>query len=529
MRRRGPYTRAMTWRAQLRLLLIAVLGCACTSSAPPARDGHNGDELRGPEVRFAGARRLSHAEYWNTLRDLFPMLQITPTSLASDETVRGFTNNRKALVASPLLVEQQSKVAEQLVRDLKPHWSKVAPCSEPGPKCARRFVEEVGKRVFRRPLLPSETVPLLDLFDLPAAQRDFTLGQQLSLLAMLQSPAFLYRFEATHPMTGYEIASHISYFVWASPPDEKLMDAAERGELSTPDGLRASTQRLLEDPRARTGISLLFDEWLKLSRVLRIPKPEVPSWNGDVAEDSVESARRFSWHLFETGGTSADLLTSHRYPVSRRLARTLQAEVGTDGWEWVDVGSQRPGVLGHPAFLAAYAHSDYPSPVLRGVYVLDRLLCEPPEPPPNAFPLPAPNTTEKPRTNRQAYVRATRGPGCSHCHNSINQLGFAFEHFDAFAGYRETDNGLDVESFGNTMGFKFDNASELATQLSKDERYHRCVAESWLRYALGGPPDEFAPEALEPVYASFASSGFRLKALVEAIVVHTSGSTRNAK
>jgi hypothetical protein len=448
------------------------------------------------------------------------MLDIERSQLASDETIRGFSNNRDALVASPLLVEQQAETAERIVRSLEPHWQQVAPCTNPGRQCAEAFVTELGKRVFRRPLLPAEKAALLDLFDLPAAQRDFALGQRLALLAMLQSPAFLYRFEAREPATDFELASRLSYFIWASMPDAALLQAAESGQLSTRQGVLEATQRLPQDERARDGLSLLFDEWLKLSKLQQIPKPETNVWNTEVANASVESARRFTWQIFEQGGTSTDLITSQRYPATSKLGAALGVKVQGEAWQNVDVGNERAGLLGHPAFLAAYAHSDYPSPVLRGVYVLDRLLCAPPSPPPNAFPLPTPSTAEKPRTNREAYVRATRGPGCSHCHTSINQLGFAFENFDAFGGYRTQDNGLPVESWGHTLGLKFENARELAAQLAKDDRYHKCVVESWLRYALGGPPSEVAPGALGPVYESFEREGYKLSSLVSAIAVH---------
>jgi hypothetical protein len=498
--------------------LTASAHLACSSATPPARDTTRPADTAS--VQFEGARRLSHAEYWNTLRDLFPMLDIQPTSLASDETIRGFSNNRDALVASPLLVEQQAETAQRIVKALEPHWEKVTPCTSASPECADAFVTSVGKRVFRRPLLPQEKTALLDLFELPSAKRDFALGQRLALLAMLQSPAFLYRFEARKPRSDFELANQLSYFIWASMPDDELFQAAESGRLSTREGVLEATERMLKDERARGGVALLFDEWLKLSKLKQLPKPETRVWNATVAEASVESARRFTWDLFERGGSSTDLITSHHYPVTSKLAPALGVEVKGEAWQSADVGDQRPGLLGHPAFLAAYAHSDYPSPVLRGVYVLDRLLCAPPAPPPNAFPLPAPSTADKPRTNREAYARATRGPGCSHCHTSINQLGFAFENFDAFGGYRTEDKGLPVESWGHTMGLKFENARELALQLSKDDRYHQCVAESWLRYALGGPPSEVAPEALAPVYDSFKESGYKLRSLVSAIAVH---------
>lgn len=517
-----------------RLLVAGWLACSavsCPADKPP-RPPPPSTGTPEPATSPVEARRLSHAEYENTLRDLFPFLELDDFSLAQDPRRRGFSNDKGALLPSDLLVEQYAAAALAVAREIEPHMGRVLPCSpEAGKECAERFIREFGLRTFRRPLAPEEVRAHLDLFDKPGTRGNFTLGTQLVVLSMLQSPSFLYRYDGnppsdrpgTVPHPQFQLASRLSYFLWASMPDDELFRTASAGKLSEAAEVRSQVRRMLQHPRARQGILLLFREWLQLDRITRIDRVADDTWNATLQQELLQSVERFVYdEIFERGGTSADLLTSAALPATPRIARLVGRKAKHTGWKTLEVDArQRAGLLTHPAFLSAHAHVRYPSPVLRGVYVLDRLLCKPPESPPGNFSLPPPPTKDSPRTNRAAYTRATAGRGCATCHSTINPLGFAFEHFDSLGRFRNLDGGLQINATGKALEFEFDGAVELATQVSHSPRYRGCVVEMWLRYAMGGVTED-KERVSEELLAKLGEGDFEFKALVEAIATHPS-------
>jgi hypothetical protein len=283
--------------------------------------------------------------------------------------------------------------------------------------------------------------------------------------------------------------------IWASAPDVELLDAAEAGRLGTTTALLAQAERMLSDPRV-DGLGAFLDGWLQPDRLLTRPtvsKQLSPELRGEL----LQSARRFAWQAF-MHGTPEQLLLERTYPATPAIVTLMAGAPKEPAWQsWVAETEPRRGWLGHPAWLAAHAHDGYPSPVLRGVYVMDRLLCAPPSPPP-------PDVTRRREelndvaalTNRQKYKRSTSGPGCHGCHSAINALGYAFEHYDELGRYRSLDAGLPVDSSGKAFGWRFEGATELSQNLATSERARRCVVEKWLTYAFGAEPSPVAFESL---------------------------------
>jgi hypothetical protein len=222
-----------------------------------------------------------------------------------------------------------------------------------------------------------------------------------------------------------------------------------------------------------------------------------------------------------------DLLTSNQYPVTPRIADLLGAESGgSQGWQVVSAdASQRAGFLTHPAFLGAYGYGDFPSPVLRGVYVMDRILCAPPSPPPPGVDVTLPEASDEnspeARTNREAYEQVTSvSTQCGGCHSVINPLGFAFENYDTLGRYRTQDNGQAVDATGVSLGFTFENGVELAKQIAASDAYQQCVVDKMLTFGFGGGPAAGSDAMRDEIQTAFTAADHSLADLVVAIATH---------
>lgn len=444
----------------------------------------------GCDATFAPIRRLSHTEYTNTLRDLLPGAELPALNLAADPRVEGFSNNAGTLGPSTLLTRQYYEAARSIARDLD--VTSLVACDGAEDGCDARFVRELGRRAFRRPLADDEVQGFLTLFE---AGGDFEVGARLVVQSMLQSADFLYRPELggeDRVLTGYEAASRLSYFLWATMPDDVLLDAAEAGELDTRAGVEAQVERMLADPKAREGLLVFHREWLDLAKVRGMLKLEEENFDDAYAASIQESAERFVWaRLFEDQGSILDLLVSSDYPVDATMAALLGVEAPADAWGTAAVDpSKHAGILTHPAVLASHAYAHYPSPVLRGVFVLDRVLCTPVTPPPADVDtvLPDPDDSPEPLTNREWYHMATieKGAQCAGCHEAINGIGYAFEHYDSMGRYREVDNGMPVDAASEALGFEFADAIDFSAQFAQSERFQGCVVDKWITYATGG-------------------------------------------
>jgi hypothetical protein len=502
-----------------------------TPAGPTPTTPSNPDDPAQAEESASPIRRLSHVEYWNTLRDLFPSLAITKLELAANETIDGFSNHWDALQPSDLLIGQYYDSATGIASALtSADIAELSSCTDLS--CASQFVAEFGQRAFRRPLTDEEIASFAAVFesDGPAAE-DFETGVRLTVVSMLQSASFLYRPEfgvgevvdARKELDSFEAATRLSYFLWASMPDEALFEAAASGGLREPDGMQAQVQRMLSDERARDGAITFFSEWLKLAKVNTSLKLPEDNWDETFRAEVHESAVRFVYdNVFVNDGTLADLMTSREYVATPRVASLLGVEASGDTWTNVDVDpTQRAGILTHPAFLAAHGYGEYPSPVLRGVYVMDRILCAPPQPPPGNVNMVLPQTDEaEPRTNREAYDLATDGDACQGCHRLINPFGFAFENYDTLGRYRTTDNGLEVDASGSALQFTFTNGVDLAQQFAESDVVRQCAVRKALNYGFGGSPLAADTAMRNDIAEAFTEKNYSLKGLFEAIASH---------
>jgi hypothetical protein len=486
-----------------------------------------------PGVTREPIRRLTLLEYRNTVRDLFPNISVATTDFAEEQKLDGFTNNTTLQQPSSLLTEQYFNSARDIAASLtNDQVTQLVGCNE-GNECASNWVREFGRRAFRRPLSDSEQAEFMSFFEDAPGSSDFALAVKLAVMAMLQSPHFIYRpeigqldadGEGTDDLAPYEIASRLSYLAWGTMPDDTLLAAADDGSLTSPGERRAQLERMLDDPKAREGIGQFFVEWLRLDKVVGVIKLAEDNWDDGFRAEVSEAGRRFVYdEVFAKGGTAEDLRLSRNYPATTRFAELLGMTAEGDGWTTITPPSEeRSGILTHPAFLGSHGYGSYPSPVLRGVFVMDRILCAPPSPPPGdvALTLPPPPDPNAPQTNRTGYVTATTGAICAGCHTSINGFGFAFENYDTLGKYRTEDSGFPVDASGEVSRFEFSNAIELASQIATSDSYRECIEKKWLGYTTAGSGLGKDAVLAKDVMDAFAADDYSLRTLVLALGEH---------
>lgn len=495
-------------------------------------------------------RRLTHTQYINTVRDLFPGVAIPAQTIAVDPKVNGFENNADVQAPSALLIEQYQRAAMAVTEATWAAPESFLPCAADGggepQKCGHDFLLDFGARAFRRPLTGDEEAAFLGFFDQQLAETNFTVASQLAVQALLQSPPFLYFVEfGGEPvgggdvvaLTGHELASRLSYFLWDSMPDAALFAAAAAGDLDTVEGLATEAMRMLADDRARPALVNFHRQWFDFDGVDLInPDPATyPSYSPELRTAMRAELDRFvESTLFEGPGTFAALLTATSTEVDATLAALYGVDAPPPG-EW-DAAlldpAERSGILTRAGFLARTAHAVHPSPVKRGVFVLSRLLCVPPAPPPGNVNTDPPDADEpgQPKTNRERYAKHTAQEDCASCHLSIDGVGFGFEHYDALGRFRELDGGEPVDASGELIGTDvdgpFDGAIELSNRLAASDQAHDCVVSQVFRYALGRSTGAADLCSLDDLRTQFAATSGDIRALLLAVVTSDAFRTR---
>lgn len=411
--------------------------------------------------------------------------------------------------------------------------------------CGWDSVARFAARAWRQPLSSDETTRLQGVWDGQLAQGTVEEAIVITVAGILSSPRFTHRIEVGLPgteadharrLTGFERASRLSYFLWDSMPDAALFLAAERGELETDAQIRDQVRRMLADPKAVDAAVRFHHAWLGTDAVLGIAParaahgptfgltPETPDsadcdleWPGVVGPLRhalyADLSLTFADQLFDGDGTLTALLTTdvgYRAAVSAPLYGdvTVDSDAAPVSWPYTTVVASSPivetlsmervtmppgeraGVLASPAVLAVGAYPVHPGPIPRGVMVSERVLCQDLGSPPDGAEAAAPaDVAEADSTNRERTEAATASPECAACHDRINPLGFAFEHYDALGAWRATDNGAavdaSVEVTVDGVAHQVEDAVELGAVLAKSDEARACYALHQIRVASG--------------------------------------------
>lgn len=509
---------ALRWTCALGLSL-SVCGAAASGCI-----GHIGDDdsstdepgfdtqcAAAPDVEPTLVRMLNRREYANTVRDLLGVSTAMVDDFPADPIV-GFDNRAESLVASSLLVEKHLDAVETFAADAD--LSALVPCAAPD-SCVDEFIASFGRRAYRRPLADDEIAVLRTTYqDAQAAGRSVDASIRLVIEAALMSPQFLYRAETTVSATGglvpvepYELASRLSYFLWASMPDDELLDAADAGALATPEQVEAQARRMLDDPKAHEVTKVFHDMWLQLYKLSGITKVD-PGYITLAPLFADETAQFVDYVFWGSAVGAREYLLSDVGFASGALA----AHYGD---------SERFGLLTQGSILSLFSNPDRTSPTKRGKFVRQQLLCQPPPPPPaNVPPLNQMGTNEG--TLRERLSEHMQNPACKSCHQLIDPIGFGLEHYDTVGAYRTEDAGAPVDASGELLDVHpgagtFVGARELSERLADTEEFYSCIAEQWFRFAVGrddGPRDACT---LDGVSDAFRASGDALPELLVAI------------
>ena len=398
--------------------------------------------------------------------------------------------------------------AEVLATRVVDQRARVVPCSVDTSVSAERacwtdFIGSVGLRTWRRPLTDSEVGRLVGLMELEDSPAD---GLSLALQVLLSSPHFLYRTElgvlqddGTYRLTAYETASLLSYTLWGTGPDSALLDAAASGSLDTAEGIAAQAGRLLDDPRAGTRFGSFATAWLGVDAVPTMSRnPDLyPGFTSELGQAMVdEVAERAATIALDGDGGLRALLTGTHTTVTPELAALYGIDAPGSGWSAATVPADRPGLLGTPAWLTATSHSDQTSPVRRGLFVRERILCQDlGTPPADAGGVP---DVDPDASTRDRFAQHSDDPACSGCHQYIDPVGFGFEHLDSIGQWRVQDGAHPVDASGDVLGIDgiggtdshpFYGLGELAPLLADSSAASHCFVEMSWRHATGQGPE----------------------------------------
>ncbi len=487
-------------------------------------------------------RRLTHQQYRNTLADLLGDLAPVPEDLQlpSETLITGFDNIAVGQTSTLALLQSYRHAATVVAKTATSSaakLAKLAPCQTGTAdlNCANAFIDSFGKRAFRRPLESDEQDRLRGVFLAVAGDHGYAHGVEATLSAMLMAPQFVFRPELGNhdrpegdavALGSYEIAARLSYFLWDTMPDADLLAASDDGTLSSREGIEKQARRLLDDPRSHAAVARFQSQWLQTSKLEKLEKDRhaYPDFNQDIQNAMRISLDRFTERAFWEAGSLRAMLTEPRAFVDQKLAAIYEVESGGE-MQLMDLDEQRRGgLLTQAGLMAALAKPSYDSPVHRGLFVIEHLLCGDMAPPPPDVPaLAEPASGEEPRTTRQRVEITHSNKVCAACHQFIDGIGFGFGHYDAIGKYREQENGIDVDVSGELVGTRdidgpFHGAIELGRKLAGSTQVHQCVATQWFRYGFGKTETEADACALKPIVDGFIRSRGDFKQLLLTLV-----------
>jgi hypothetical protein len=550
------------------LLPLAALALgACSSEAGQGAPGAGGAGAGGSgatggttmvtppaaaqQVGLITLRRLNRTEYGNTLRDLTGTTTDYGAKFPPENLSFGFDNIGEALTIQPLNVELYEESAEAVLNELfarpasDPARARISSCdaSAGGRGCIMQMLSSFAQYAYRRPVLEAEVSGLADIAqDFAATGGTINDGLKLAFKGVLLSPHFIYRVEldqdptskTPHRLSAFELASRLSYYLWSTMPDQPLLVDAQGGNLVTDVGLAAQVERMLSDPRSSALVSNFVGQWLNLRRTEQVAPDSTifPMFDDELRVSLRTESERFFGELLQQNRPIFELLTGTFTYVNKRLATHygLSAPAG-DGFVRVDLaGTPRLGFLTQASYLTSTSNPTRTSPVKRGKWVLDQLLCSPPPPPPPGVDASFVDMGSVSLRQRLEQHRAKEP--CRSCHAVMDPIGLSFENFDGVGTYRTQDQFGPIDATGTlptaTGDVSFLGASELVPILAKDPRLASCIAEKVLTYAVGRGFSAADEATLKTVTDATTASGHGFRGLFASVAITEAFRSRRA-
>ena len=490
-------------------------------------------------------RRLTKVEYANTLHDLFGVDQAVAAELPDEVFGAGYLNT-----LSPLQSEQYLGIANEVLERVmvakngpaakarKKYFAKTPARGSDEREAARKVADGLAREAYRRPPTEAELDVLMGVFDLGKENKlDYAGAVRLMAKAVLVSPQFLFITPATEVegaggtivrLDDYQLASRLSYLLWATMPDAELSGLAASGKLHEPEVLKAQVKRLLDDPRSRALFDGFGAQWLGLENLQRLTfDPEkFPQMTTEMRAAMYDEARLFFESVMRENRSLLSFLDADYTYLNEKLAEIYGLEKKVKGEKFRKVtltDANRGGILGMPGILAVTSFPTRTSPVKRGVWVLEQVLGEEVPPvPPNVPALEKQDqkAVEK-LTLRERTELHTKEVACANCHKVLDPIGFGLENFDAIGRWRERDDsGGEIDPAGELPGGqRFTSPKELKGFIAaRKTEVARNLTEKLLAYALCRQLEGYDEIVVDQLMEVISSDGYRMQTMITEIV-----------
>ncbi|MHB1204935.1 MAG: DUF1588 domain-containing protein [Rhodospirillaceae bacterium] len=498
----------------------------------------------------ARRRLMTGQQYLNTITAIFGSdIQII-SPFAPLQRTDGLLASGAASAGVPSGELQQfqraaATIAGQVVDDgnlrlrVPSHRDSLIPCKpaaadKPDAACAGLFLKATGRLLYRHPLSDAKVAALVDEAGKATVQlNDFYAGLASVLEGMLISPDVLFVYDRTEPdpknpkrrrLDAYSYAARLSFFLWNAAPDDRLLKAAESGELNTDKGRAKIVDMMLSSPRMEAGVRAFFDDMFAFDAFDNLAKDAgvYPLETGQTLSDAREQTLRTAYdHLIVKKQDYRDLYTTRATFMSPALGAIYHVPT-TPGWVPYEFpeGSPRVGLLSQVSFLAVNAHPGRSSATRRGKAMRELLLCQ-------KVPLPPPNVdfsiVEDPKatfkTARDRVTAHLHNPVCAGCHRITDPVGLALENYDGAGQFRDTERGAVIDASGSLDGKDFKDMAGLAAALHDHPALPTCLVKRLYSYGTGGPLSDGDQDELAFLNDRFAKGGYRLPALFKTIVL----------
>jgi len=489
-------------------------------------------------------RRLTKTEYANTLRDLLGVDPAVARDLPDEVAGEGYLNS-----LSPMQTEQYLSIANDVLdRVLAPpgrpptavqkrlFGKPLPPDADPRP-AVEKIARSLARQAFRRPPSPEEVQVLLGVFELGRAnQLDPPAALRLMLKAVLVSPQFLFITPAAQvdstakivPLDDHQLASRLSYLLWATMPDAELANLADQGTLHQPAVLKAQVKRLLADPRSRALFDGFGAHWLGLGKLATktFDADKFPQMTPAMRTAMYDEARLFFDSIVRENRSVVSFVESDYTFLNRTLATLygLEKTITSPEMQRVQLSdANRGGILGMPGILATTSFPNRTSAVNRGVWVLEQVLGQHvPPAPPN---VPALEKQDQKKvgnlTLRQRTELHRTNAVCANCHKILDPIGFGLENFDAIGRWRDQDDtGGAIDAAGELpSGETFSSPKELKALIAaRQDDLARNLTEKLLAYALCRQLKGYDEIVVDQLMQTIAQDGYKMQTVLTEIV-----------
>jgi hypothetical protein len=506
--------------------------------------GQNGLEIRTPPLHInAGPQRVSVnfiQRLDGPVDDIIAPLENTLADVDISYGVTALPHMRDVAIVGPTAVTGVSDT---------PSRRKIFTCRPLAPNeeetCAAEIVKKMTAQAYRGEATPDDIQDALEFFQKGRKSGDFENGIRLALQSILVSPRFLFRTEqapanvvrtASYRISDQDLASRLSFFVWATGPDSELIKAANSGALRTQAGLEKQVRRMLADKKADALSTRFASQWLRLQDLDKIFPDYLlyPQYDDTLAQAMHKETELFFDSIVREDRNVLDLINADYTFVNERLAKHYGIpNVTGNEFRRVQLPEYRRGLLGQGSILTSTSVADRTSPVLRGKWVMDVLLGTPPPPPPPDVPAlddsVKANEGGKMLSTRQRMEEHRKNPTCNACHRFIDPLGLALDNFDVTGAWRIKDNEVPVDSVGDLYdGTKMNGPLGLRDALLKhQDMVLRSFAENLLTYALGRRVEYWDMPTVRSIVVGAAKNDHKFSSYVMGVV--NSGAFRMAK